>query len=227
MRGQISFEGQPPPPGFDVQQLEVGLTIRDDVLSRHPSFWNLLTDSTTMRFNLVHAGADGAFVLHNAIPDVPYHFALGGNIPAIRTTVRYGDADVGRDVPIVVKNEAAGLQVRMDWKPQEYASVEVTVLDQAKPRPGVLVWLASTPRKDSWGARDEVTDAQGKVSFPSVAPGDYEIYAWEDARARHSEEADPLFLDRFEGRGQRVHVEGDGTIREIVQIIKVERGGVK
>jgi hypothetical protein len=58
------------------------------------------------------------------------------------------------------------------------------------------------------------TDAEGRFQLPSVPPGDYKIYAWEDVERLAWQE--PRFMRNYESRGTPLRVsEGQKTTIEI------------
>jgi hypothetical protein len=62
-----------------------------------------------------------------------------------------------------------------------------------------------------------VTDHEGRFSIPSVTPGDYRVFAWENIVANSYFDED--VVKRFEDKGTRVHVaESSRVTVEVRQI---------
>jgi hypothetical protein len=210
IRGQVYAEGQAPP-GFQIQRLDVQLSIYPDLY-----FVSGLSNIAAK------VGADGAFVLRNAVPNARYRIAVGGLVRdqtvGYVNAARYGDGDPF-DPPIVPKDREALLQVQIGFAP---GRVEAVVLDRGKPRQGVPTVLIPQIRNRYEFYRELNSDAEGRVAFADVPPGDYKLFAWEDAeRGRWF---DPQFLQQYEERGRLIHVEKAGTSTHVVEIIGAEGG---
>src|SRR4051812_44040799 len=68
---------------------------------------------------------------------------------------------------------AAGQEAEEAPAPAATISGRVTMADSSTPVAGALVLL----RKDSGGADDALSDAQGRFSFKSMGPGSYKLTA--------------------------------------------------
>jgi len=62
--------------------------------------------------------------------------------------------------------------------------------------------------------RTATTDQAGQFSFKSVAPGEYRVYAWEEAE--YGAWMDPDFMKPVEGKGEAVSIAEGG--RQAVQV---------
>ena len=79
-------------------------------------------------------------------------------------------------------------------------------------QPMSIAWVALLPRS---GLRFRVqhkfgsTDADGRFRIQGVAPGEYDVFAWEDVERGAWQ--DPGFLRDYEGRGTRIQIEEGRT----------------
>jgi protocatechuate 3,4-dioxygenase beta subunit len=85
--------------------------------------------------------------------------------------------------------------------------VDGSVVDeQGNPAPGARVALVPAPtlrsRTDLY--RTTITDQYGNYTLGGIVPGEYKLFAWQDAPAGAYE--DPDFLRPFEGDGVPVTV---------------------
>jgi hypothetical protein len=85
----------------------------------------------------------------------------------------------------------------------------------SRQEPLSIAWVALLPRS---GLRFRAehkfasTDADGRFRIQGVAPGEYDVFAWEDAEKGAWQ--DPGFLRDYEGRGTRIQVE-EGRTRQL------------
>lgn len=150
--------------------------------------------------------AKGAFTLHNAGPDT-YSVNLL-NLPEdfyVKSVRMGGAGDIlsaglnlaqGTGAPLEVTLSAAGGRIEgvvLDDKQQAAASATVALLP---------------------GGRAVTTDQNGRFTVRGIAPGDYKLFAWEDAEPGAWQ--DPDFMKPYENAGEAVSVRESG--RENVQL---------
>jgi hypothetical protein len=150
---------------------------------------------------------DGAFTIPNAAPGLYAAEVTGLPEGSYLKTVRLSHAPTpdqnidwrGPDsgtLELGVSTKAARLEgtlVDDDGKP---AAGTVTVVP-VPARPGVRRLYPTTK-----------ANAQGVFSFPSLAPGAYKVYAWEEIES--SAHWDPNFILPFESRGESIEVGESG-----------------
>ncbi len=85
--------------------------------------------------------------------------------------------------------------------------IDGTVVHELRPAPGALVVLVPDPphrgRDDLY--MQKTADLLARFSFLGVPPGDFRVFAWEDAE--DSRINDPEFLKTYESLGKQVHIE--------------------
>ena len=86
--------------------------------------------------------------------------------------------------------------------------------------PGAVVALIPEARRLENRALYAVTnaDASGRFSFRGVAPGDYQVLAWESTPPNAYQSMS--FLRKYEGRGKNVRVTQSGTASVEVTVAK-------
>jgi hypothetical protein len=88
-----------------------------------------------------------------------------------------------------------------------------------KPAAGATVVLVPESkfraRKDRY--RQVETDQYGRFEMEGIAPGEYQIFAWEDVEPGIWHEAE--FLKNYEGKGERVTIRASGHESAKVQVI--------
>ena len=145
---------------------------------------------------------DGTFTISNvAIGEYRWRLlplARGPRNPWVKTA-RFGLDDVsGRIVRVDADAPSRKLEFDISTRTAELAAV---VMDrQKKPMQGVLVMVVPEPGRrihsDEW--RSAVTDAEGRVRFEGMAPGNYLVFATETIPAE--EWQNPEVLKRYENR---------------------------
>ena len=158
------------------------------------------------------AKADGTFSIQRIQP-VPYNIGVsvpaGGYLKAIRLGER-----VLAGPQIDLSGSTAAFEILLGT---DGGRVHGTVSDAGgAPAEGAVVVAVPAGRLREWTdlVRSATADRDGKFELRDLAPGDYRIFAWEDA-----EEGAPLDADfrrPFEARGVDVRVEANG--REEVQL---------
>jgi 5-hydroxyisourate hydrolase-like protein (transthyretin family) len=156
-------------------------------------------------FQMDNVGADRYMVLVNGLPE-------GFYVKSVRSAnldVLAGGLEIAGSSPApleVVLSPLAG-------------QVSGTVLDPKTQKPAVSMTVVLIPQEKERRDREAVyktvtSDASGQFTFKSVAPGDYRVYAWEDAE--YGAWMDPDFLKPLESRGETVSIQ-EGR-RQAIQV---------
>ena len=175
--------------------------------------------------NLQHAdvGSDGAFTLRT-LPFGHYAIFMSDSIKGkfYVKSMQLGDVDVLSD----------GLQVSQAGPPPleivlgaDGGSANGAVLDKDEhPVTGATVVLVPEPklraRIDLY--RTATTDQHGAFEFKAIAPGDYQIFAWDDVEA--DAWFDPDVLKDFEKQGQSVAISPNA--HELVSVHVIAPAGL-
>ena len=146
---------------------------------------------------------DGTFVFHN-VPEGNYKIGLsplgmslylksGGSSDVLESGFTVTRGQPGPFLNLVLATASV-------W-------VEGTVSNDDQPATGVSVVLVPDPagRSQRRLYRTAMTDSYGKFSLHNVAPGDYEIFAWEGMQG--APYMDPDFLREYQDEGQELHVQ--------------------
>lgn len=164
---------------------------------------------------------EGRFVLHSVVPDsyAVNVFGLTGNV--YLKAVRFGDADVtdsgldfSQGIPpgeLTVVLSANGGQVSgavQNDKQQPAAGAQVVLIpEEAK-------------RHISRLYHPTAADASGNFKISGIAPGEYKLFAWEQADMNAWQ--DPEFLKLFESRGESVTVKENSLESKQLKVIPAE-----
>jgi hypothetical protein len=195
--GQIYVEGTPPA-NFRMNGLRVALTSLD----------NLPFGNTNAQVD-----ATGKFTLAN-IPTMTYRINVQG-MPAGSYLIagRFGSTDALAE-PLSV-DQTGTLSLQLGFSPGQ-VSGEVT--DSAgRPVPAAITVLIPTARGRTDLYKTTNSDANGRVNFTNVAPGDYKVIAWEDVPQGAYLNAD--FVAPYEDRAQSVHVDRNTSPSFQVRVI--------
>jgi protocatechuate 3,4-dioxygenase beta subunit len=122
-----------------------------------------------------------------------------GGVDALNSTLDWGGSD-NRTLEAVISAKAAVLE-------------GVVQDDDGKPAPDSIVTLVPVPARFGHARLypSVKADRQGHFRFPSLAPGAYKVYAWEEID--DTAHWDPDYIRPFEGQGERVELDegGHGT----------------
>ena len=150
---------------------------------------------------------DGSFVVDN-VPRAPHRVSITG-LPrdAYVASARVG----GRDVLI------SGIQVVPDmpglefWVSASGARLEGIVGVGDAPFTGAQVVLIPDDPLRTDLYKTASADQYGRFSMRGISPGNYRVFAWEDAPS--GAYRDPEFVRRYEDWGERIHVEQAGQVQ--------------
>jgi protocatechuate 3,4-dioxygenase beta subunit len=202
----------PIPAGFALQNMKMALVLAEPLNSLHTDIVHTIWAGVS---------SDGSFVFRDVIPDARYRVMFNGidqrNIVGYFEGGRYGSINP-LAVPVTVRQDQAKLQLQMSFS---LGRVEVMVMDRQKPGAGVLTVLAPAIRSSLALYHAALSDANGRVAFSNVKPGDYKVFAWEDVRPGNG--YSPGLMAQFEDQGRPVHVERSGRVTETVEVMRVDR----
>jgi hypothetical protein len=119
-------------------------------------------------------------------------------------SIRLGDADILRDGLRLQSQPADLIMVVLGTNP---GAVEGHVLNERN-EPVPVVWVALVPDGGSrFRSKYEFTssDANGRFQLDNVPPGDYRLFAWEEAQ--RGEWENPAFIRAYESLGTPVRIE--------------------
>jgi hypothetical protein len=146
--------------------------------------------------------ADGSFRFDDVSPE---HYNVTINTPQgfYLKSVRAGSTDAlvaGLDLT----NGAASLEIVLGTNPPQVGG---SVLNTAMQQPAAAVTVVLIPQEkerlgQSYFYSSTTTDQFGNFTFSRVTPGEYKIYAWEDAQ--NGQWYDPDFMKAYEGKGESV-----------------------
>jgi protocatechuate 3,4-dioxygenase beta subunit len=197
MNGTVRFEGDETPPNASSAPVQVYIASAGT-----PLFVNYQAIFNRQ----MNVNADGSFTIPNVPPGL---YTIGVGLPegSYLKSARLN----GIDLP----------DQRMEWRGPGSGALELTasrkaaviegaVLDEdGKPARGTVTLVPDPPRpaQGSWYP-STTADAQGSFRFPSVTPGRYKLYSWEEIENTAHWDAD--YIRPFESSGQSVEVQEGG-----------------
>jgi len=119
-------------------------------------------------------------------------------------SIRIGSKDLLTDILQVDEALREPIEIVVGTNP---GALEGRVLTEQK-QPAGSVWVALLPRSSLRYKTDHryiATNPDGRFQLPNIAPGDYEIYAWENIEKLDWQE--PKFMRPYESRGTPVHID--------------------
>ena len=146
----------------------------------------------------------------NALPGLPADFYIAD--------VRQGSTSVFDSGFAVGNREPAPLEILIA---PGSGVVEGVVTDgPTRVLPGAVVVLVPEPGRLENRAlyATALSDASGRFSFKAVAPGDYQLFAWESTPTNAYTSV--AFLKKYEGRGRAVRLAQKGAVNAEVPIIR-------
>jgi carboxypeptidase family protein len=126
--------------------------------------------------------------------------------------VRYGSAGGLEEGFNVVRGTNSSLEITVSCRG---ARVQGSVVD-ADSLPAVGVWVALIPnekhRNEFRLYKASTTDQYGHFDLRGIAPGDYQLFSWEEVESEAWE--DPEFLKPFEQTGEKISLE-EGELKNV------------
>jgi hypothetical protein len=201
--GHVTTEGNPPPQSSQ-QPFSVSLRPPNQAVFYGPMPYG-------------QASSEGNFRLHTVAPDVYEVFTYGNPDGTYVKSIRFAGQDVtgktldltsgaGGDLEIVISPNAADVSGTVRNENGEAVS-------------GVAIQIF----RDDKMEQNHSTDQNGAFHFTSLAPGKYQIYAWEDIEAGMSQ--DPDFRKNFESKATTVKLEEKG--HESVEVKLISKDAIE
>jgi hypothetical protein len=169
----------------------------------------------------VTVNTDGTFKIDGVPPD-KYDMNVYG-IPenTYMKSVRLGKQEaLDSGLDLTEAQGTAAIEIVLGDKP---GTVEGTVQQDGKPAPGIGVTMvpetARAGQRDRW--KFASTDQNGRFTIKGVAPGEYKLYALQQA-SEFDVVSDPDSLKPFEHKAVKVKVEEGATARADLSPIKPE-----
>jgi hypothetical protein len=196
IKGRITIEGQTPSNNEDIWQNT------NIVFDTDPYITGVGQVRTAV-------APDGTFTLSGVIP-AGYRFRTE-NSPrnTYWKSVRLGNAEVMNSVIQIDREPQGMLEVVLRPNP---ATVAITAVSDGRAAiEGLTVVLVPDQlrRGNQYMYENGITDSSGRVQFTGVVPGEYKIFAWEDAKIYSW--MDPDFIRNFEAQGKLIRIDEAGN----------------
>ena len=159
---------------------------------------------------------DGSFLLEDVGPD-RYTLSVNGLPDGFYVkSVRSANLDVLAGGLEIAAGSPAPLDVVLS---PNAGQVTGTVIDPKSQKAAAAVTVVLVPQEKERRDREAfyqtaTTDQSGRVTFKSVVPGEYRVFAWEEAE--YGAWMDPDFLRPLQSRGEAVSIAEGG--RHVVQV---------
>ncbi|MEZ5404076.1 MAG: carboxypeptidase-like regulatory domain-containing protein [Bryobacteraceae bacterium] len=168
--------------------------------------------------------ADGTFTIENVLPG-SVRVSTGGLPDGFWVrAIRYGDADVLSE-PLELTGEVAG-SLEILIAPGTARIAGVVRNDKQEPLAGAMVTIVPDPnsahRQDL--RRTVNADQDGRFSLAGVAPGKYQLFAWEEVDSERL--PDPEFLTRFESNAKKIELKREAQEQVTLDAISAEDAAV-
>ena len=163
----------------------------------------------TGTFKLDSVSADNYYVTFYGLPEGAYV-----------KSVRMANQEVlDQGVNLTSSRGSVSLDVILSPKA---GSVEGVVLGQDKPAAGSFVAMLADPIRPGqpYLNKSATADQDGRFTLTGVAPGDYRLYAWEEAQSEVLRE--PGLAKPFEPKSVSVTVEESGSQRVELKVLRPE-----
>ncbi len=162
----------------------------------------------------------GAFKLDSVLADNYYITFYGLPEGAYVKSVRMANQEVfDKGVNLTNLRGSVSLDVILSSKA---GSVEGVVMGQDKPAAGSFVAILADPVRPGqpYLNKSATADQDGRFTLTGVAPGDYRLYAWEEAQSEVLR--DPGLAKPFEPKSVSVSVEESGAQRVELKVLRPE-----
>jgi protocatechuate 3,4-dioxygenase beta subunit len=160
--------------------------------------------------------SDGTFVLHNLAPEV-YELSVTVFPGTYLKAIKLGDQDITGTLLDLTKYDGGSLKLLLGT---DGGKLDGTVQDQnGDPASGVLITIAPPEgyesRHDSF--RQTLTDEKGDFHAADLAPGDYKVFAWQQADESLVQAAE--FRKLFQSKAASVSIAANGHASVQLKII--------
>jgi protocatechuate 3,4-dioxygenase beta subunit len=194
VHGQILWEGKP--------------SLEKDELTVMP----MAVDLDIMFHGRARVDAGNFFTLKDMSEGTYHPRVEGQSKDCYIKDVRYAGSSVLEDGFTVTRGAAGLLEITIS---AHGATVQGNVAD-ADGLPAAGVWAVLVPsaprRSQNRLYKTQTTDQYGHFILKGIAPGDYQLFSWDEVEQGAWEDAD--FLKRFEERGEKVTVE-EGDLKAV------------
>jgi 5-hydroxyisourate hydrolase-like protein (transthyretin family) len=194
VNGQILWEGKP--------------SLEKDELTVMP----MAVDLDIMFHGRARVDAGNFFTLKDMSEGTYHPRVEGQSKDCYIKDVRYAGSSVLEDGFTVTRGAAGLLEITIS---AHGATVQGNVAD-ADGLPAAGVWAVLVPsaprRSQNRLYKTQTTDQYGHFILKGIAPGDYQLFSWDEVEQGAWEDAD--FLKRFEERGEKVTVE-EGDLKAV------------
>ncbi len=206
LSGAVRVEGQP--------KTELG-TVRVGLMAVEGVSFNPLS---------AEVKADGTFQIEDVMQDKYVVNVSAGQGDVYLKAVRIGGREAG-DPELDLSNAEGHVTVELVLSTR-VAVLEGTVTDGDKPAPGMFAVLTPEPFREGRGylVRGATSDQNGRFELRALRPGEYKLYAFEDADLAYAR--DPEALKPFEQKALKVTLkEGERRAVQLSVMRAQEAGG--
>ena len=166
---------------------------------------------------------DGTFSLRNVMPDTYRVRVMGAQNQVYVKSVYAGQQEAKDGEVTVVAGAPPTLAIVASTAGGQIAGTVKGEKDA--PWPGAAVILAPDTakrhRQDLF--KFATTDQYGKFSLPSLAPGDYKLFAWDSVEM--GQWMDPDFLKPYENKGKSITIKENAKETADMELLKNEGAG--
>ena len=167
-------------------------------------------------------GADSTFSITNVTPG-SYRINVGsrGGQQFYVKSVHAGDQELPERELTIADGTAQVLTVVLGTATGQ-VSGQVLADSGVATQGATVVLVPSTAARQADQPRIATADQNGKFSLPSVPPGDYTVYAWDDVEM--GAWADPEFLARFENKGKKITLKENESVTADTPLLTIDSG---
>jgi hypothetical protein len=164
---------------------------------------------------------DGTFQF-NALGANKYQLNAGG-LPqgTYLKSVRFAGQDVTRALIDTTSGTGGSLELILSSKAGDLAGSVQSEKGESQAGATVALWPKLPDASVTGGIRLNRTDQNGSFRFPSLAPGDYYIAAWEELDPGLAQSAD--FLNLFKGEASEVRLAENGHESRDVKLVPSDK----
>jgi hypothetical protein len=157
---------------------------------------------------------DGTFTLSNVTPSVLLLELSGFPDNFYIRSARTDDGDVLTDGLDIREHSVDSLTVVVG---SQGGTIEGTINNERRETVAgaSVVLMANTTQRP---VKTATTDSSGRFTIHGIAPGDYNLFAWEDIEPNAY--YDPSFMQPYLSRGTSVHVDENGHVSLMLNVIR-------